>query len=1086
MPTILHASWIVANSPDVNGYLFLWAEESDGIDPRARPVTLAGQKHLMVSRAPLHVRLVAPALLRHRLQGVLATFQPEMLPLQRLSVSVPDSPQAGQPSQPLQELRVFGVALPVVQALYLLRVLQTPPDGRLRNSVGDQQDALITDFVRHFIIGTDLRYWCIAAQYARSLIRAGCVLPSLHVRDDQLQVRWETWNDWASFALNLEELATLMPGVCLSYELNRQYTAEASVLLQDFLHAAVHTHMSAAAVALQDDTQYVPVTGVDEKIMGARDLTPLWYRLLLGEAIPRVQVGQDCRYFVHQWNQWLARVCDLSQGRVQVVLTLREPSAAAAESGAEPWCLAFGIRLPEAPDHTLDADELWHQWEQVRPGSGHSTRPGAYLLAGLRMASHMCAPITRVLHEPQPIAVTLSHDEAYQFLTQDSQVLAQAGFQITLPAWWTSSPDTALQLQMLIQDTDTSIQNAAEAVDVHSRNFNLDWNLVAADRELSTTELGQLATADSLLVFMNDRWLHVNEDQIRAARQILAYRTRPQKVSLIRALHLVQEQGTPHGQAQLLSQFGDTEADFTSTLPVHQVALQGRLREVWHRLQHTARDASRTEPRGFVGQLRPYQKRGLAWLWYMYEIGLGSCLADDMGLGKTIQTIALFLEQERIRPPHIQWPRLLICPASVMRNWQRELARFAPTLNAYIHHGPQRLQGPELQKCLASFDVVITSFGTARVDQNLLRSIAWHSLIVDEAQNIKNPLAKQSRAIRSFPGQHRLTLTGTPLENHLLELWSILDFLNADYLGSQTHFQQRFVHSSANTNGRERLHDLKHLVQPFVLRRLKSDPEVVRDLPAKHEINIFCDLTPEQTHLYAQAVEQALPRLQGLEGIRRHGTILALITRLRKIVNHPAMLEEEPRTLEGRSGKLIRFMEMLAEARENQDKALVFTTFVRMGEILQQLIQQTWQCETDFLHGGVSMRARQQMVDQFQQGGQDRPVLLLSVRTGGVGLNLTAANHVYHYDRWWNPAVENQATDRAHRIGQTRRVQVFKYIMSGTVEEHVDNLLQRKAALAQDVLGSGEEWLTRMTHAQLQDLLMLRLPTVLQGTAADK
>ncbi len=697
------------------------------------------------------------------------------------------------------------------------------------------------------------------------------------------------------------------------------------------------------------------------------------------------------------------------------------------------------------------------------------------------MASRLCPPLTRVLHQPNPVAVELNRDEAYQFLARDSQALEQAGFHVSLPAWWDEPQDGSLQLQMSLRDTSALTPDDRTVPDVHGRHVDLDWTMVWQDQELSVPDLNRIATAASPLIFMNDRWLRLNEDQIRAARQILTYREQPQRISLIQALNLLQEQERPAGQDGLLSRYAEAGTESASTMPVQQVSLQGRIRDVWRRLQDTTRDAHRDEPGGFVGKLRPYQKRGLAWLWYLHEIGLGACLADDMGLGKTVQTIALFLEQERIRPAAERWTRLLICPTSVMRNWQRELARFAPSLRTYIHHGSHRLPGPDLARHLDHVDVVITSFGTARVDQEHLRQIVWHSLVVDEAQNIKNPGAKQSQAIRSFPGQHRLALTGTPLENSLIELWSILDFLNTDYLGSRALFQRRFLRPIEGGNSQQHLQHLKQLVQPFILRRLKSDPDVIRDLPAKQEISVFCDLTPEQTHLYAQAVERALPHLQDLEGFQRRGSILALLTRLRKIVNHPAMLEEDFQDLEGRSGKLDRFMEMLSEARANHNKALVFTTFIRMGEILQQQIRQTWQYEPDFLHGGVSMRDRQQMVDRFQEGGQDIPILLLSVRTGGVGLNLTAANQVYHYDRWWNPAVENQATDRAHRIGQTRRVQVFKYIMSGTVEEHVDNLLRTKAQLAQDVLGSGEEWLTRLTNEQLQELLTLHQPPAAAG-----
>ncbi len=1078
MPTVLHASWMVANYPDEDGRLFLWGEDVGASQLGKQGIPVQGQRTRQAATAKsIHTRLVSPAILRHHLKQLLPDSMSEVLSLQRMTVSLPDSQVTTHTPLVLQVLQVSGVVLPSCPALYLLQILQAKIGDHPDQSISSEKTALVSDFVRHFILGTDLRYWCVAAQYAHSLVRAGCIIPALYYWQDQLQVRWETWNDWPKFAINLDELAALMPGVCLLYGPNQQRSQGAVGLLQDFLNSVVHAHMAHAAVELRNDAQFAQMVEPKE-ITAPLDTAILWSRLLLGEVVPDVTDGDVCHNFMHQWHQWLSQAFDLSQGNVRIELALHEPLQHEVGDREALWQLEFGIRCAVHPDQRLTAEELWDLSgkEQVQQEGWYGSHPGVRLLAGLRMASHFCAPIARVLNEPNPVAIGLTHREAYQFLAQDSQALRQAGFHLSLPVWWDQSKDMGLKLGMVLRDADGQIQSDDSTVDVNRREFELDWHMMLQDRELGPTDLGRIARSETPLIFMNDQWLRMNEVQIRAARQILAYRAQPQKVSLIQALNLLQERETPNGQTQLLSRFAVPEAEATPAMPVHLVSLQGRIHDVWHRLQHVAREAWREEPRGFTGKLRPYQKRGLAWLWYLYEIGLGACLADDMGLGKTVQTIALFLEQERSRPPQAKWARLLICPTSVMRNWQRELSRFAPSLQCYIHHGSQRLQGLDLKQHLKSTDVVITSFGTARVDQEFLRQIPWHTLVVDEAQNIKNPGAKQSRAIRSFPGQHRLALTGTPLENSLIELWSILDFLNTDYLGSQTEFQRRFLRPIEGENDRQRLTSLKQLVQPFVLRRLKSDPEVIRDLPAKHEINILCDLTPEQTHLYAQAVELAMPQLQGLAGIRRRGSILALITQLRKIVNHPAMLEEDLQELEGRSGKLDRFMEMLSEARENQNKALVFTTFIRMGEILQHQIQQTWQCETDFLHGGLSMKTRQQMVDRFQTEGQDRPVLLLSVRTGGVGLNLTAANQVYHFDRWWNPAVENQATDRAHRIGQTRRVQVFKYIMSGTVEEHVDNLIRSKATLAQDVLGSGEEWLTQLTNAQLQDLLTLRLP----------
>ena len=509
-------------------------------------------------------------------------------------------------------------------------------------------------------------------------------------------------------------------------------------------------------------------------------------------------------------------------------------------------------------------------------------------------------------------------------------------------------------------------------------------------------------------------------------------------------------------------------------------------------------------PRGFIGTLRPYQIKGLSWLAFLDRFGLGSCLADDMGLGKTIQLLALLAHERAILSPDAPRlaPTLLIVPMSVVSNWVHEAKRFTPGLKVLVQHGAERKTGEALLNAAMAHDMVITTYALAHRDRESLAAIGWTRVVLDEAQNIKNPSAKQTRAIHAIDAPRRIALTGTPVENRLTELWSIMDFLNPAYLGSGGEFRRKFALPIERYHDKHRAQQLRGLVQPFVLRRLKSDPAVITDLPEKVESREYCYLTQEQATLYQTVVNDMLSAAERAEGIQRRGLVLAGLIKLKQMCNHPAHFLKEaaagtsdqtsspPQTLApSRSGKCQRLVEMLQEVVAAGDKALVFTQFRQMGHLLQAMLRKTLDRDVLFLHGGSSAAQRPQLIDEFQgQGrwakttGKDRssgpPVLLLSLKAGGVGLNLTAANHVFHFDRWWNPAVEAQATDRAYRIGQTRTVQVHKFVVSGTLEERIDQMIEEKTALASEIIGSGEDWLTEMSTGQLRDLLTLRADAV--------
>jgi SNF2 family DNA or RNA helicase len=453
---------------------------------------------------------------------------------------------------------------------------------------------------------------------------------------------------------------------------------------------------------------------------------------------------------------------------------------------------------------------------------------------------------------------------------------------------------------------------------------------------------------------------------------------------------------------------------------------------------------------------------------------MGACLADDMGLGKTIQTLAL-LERDRgedLAPG----PVLLVCPTSVLGNWQREAERFTPGLAVLLHHGPGRARGSHFESDARRHDLVLTSYGLLHRDRDALGAVTWGGVILDEAQNIKNPETHQARAARSLPAAYRAALTGTPVENHVGDLWSLMEFLNPGLLGSRAAFRRNFLVPIQAHGDLRAAEALRRVTRPFVLRRVKTDPAIAPDLPEKVETLESCTLTQEQATLYRAVlrdVEEALA--EGADGIRRKGLVLATLLRLKQVCNHPAQYLGDGSRIGGRSGKLARMVELLAEVLEEGQRSLVFTQFVEMGRILVRHLGETFGREVLFLHGGVPRKERDRMVARFQdeEAGEAPPLFVLSLKAGGTGLNLTGATHVFHYDRWWNPAVENQATDRAFRIGQRRNVHVHKLVCAGTLEERIDRMIEAKKETADAVVGTGEAWLTELDDRQLREVWAL-------------
>ncbi|HET7627259.1 MAG TPA: DEAD/DEAH box helicase [Bacillales bacterium] len=579
---------------------------------------------------------------------------------------------------------------------------------------------------------------------------------------------------------------------------------------------------------------------------------------------------------------------------------------------------------------------------------------------------------------------------------------------------------------------------------------NFDWQVSVGDLSLSMKEFESLIESQQRFMRHRGNWIELPFEKLRAAYEEWS-----------RVDQLLGRKGT---LSDLLRMKIADETDDHAYLSIRTG--KGADDYLQRLLRPDVRNVGPV-PEGFRGSLRPYQEQGFRWLAERNHKGVGVCLADDMGLGKTIQTIAFLLAT---RDDKMSVPSLIICPTSLIENWRRELNRFAPNLTVYLHHGSKRLKDHEFRRKKRSFEVMITSYNLAARDTHFLHKYEWPHIILDEAQAIKNPATKQSRAIRTLRADHRVALTGTPMENRLEELWSIMDFLNPGYLGSLRAFRQQFVNPRMQ---KENTNKIRQLVQPFMLRREKSDRSVIRDLPDKIEHKQYCYLSEEQASLYQSIVNDLTEKMQNARGIERKGLILASLTRLKQLCDHPQLILRNQAFVK-QSGKLTECFRLLDRLFADQRSPLIFTQYVKMGRLLQEKIKDTYSDrKVYFMHGGLSSDKREALLDNYRNEAENA-VFILSLRTGGVGLNLTEASDVIHFDRWWNPAVENQATDRAHRIGQRRNVHVHKLISIGTLEEKIDEMIERKQALTDQVIGAGESWITEMDDEEVMNLIQLR------------
>lgn len=931
------------------------------------------------------------------------------------------------------------------------------------------------------VLGAGAVYFDAASRLARHLMAGHRFVPMLlQDEDGHLSASWWPWLADEATARRVALLVGSMPGAARAAV--DEHAHDGWTVTMSFLAGVTDAMCRRTLITEEmDDT----IEGTDPKA----DPQVAWLRGLLSTGVEVPSPSSQRAEITRRVRRWIGSLEERGESSAwRLGFRIAEPIAEGLSENikmpdaAVRWSLSFFLESCVDPEVTVEAADVWLLSRESVVVQGLTLdSPQELLMAELGRASRYDKKIEEVLDESEPIELLLETKDAYRFLREVRPVLIEQGFAVQSPAWW-DSPAGRLGARLRIESDPADLVMQQAGADASGPQLGLGtlvgyhWEIAIGDTTLTLHEFEQFASKASPLVRIGGKWVEIRPEDVTNAIKFISENPGGE-MELGEAMRLAlasdpTQTGVAvtglHATGWVASIFGGDDAQgMTLQLPELET------------------------PALFRGTLRPYQQRGLSWMAFMERFGFGACLADDMGLGKTVQMIALLQHERalaaRAEPgsdaAHVA-PTLLVVPMSVIGNWVKETERFAPELKVMVHHGPERELGEAFIEKAKGHDLILTTYALVNRDQELLAMVPWGRMVLDEAQFVKNPQAKQSQAVRAVPAPRRIALTGTPVENRLSELWSIMDFLNPGYLGAAGNFRRKFSVPIERHRDRAKMDKLRGLVRPFILRRVKTDPTVVADLPEKLESREWCPLTSEQAALYESCVKRMLTEVEQSEGIHRRGLVLAALIKLKQICNHPAQMLKDQDPHAGRiidptrSGKCVRLLEMLEELLSEGDQALIFTQFRQMGHLLSGLLRHELGKEVLFLHGGTPQGQRQKMVEQFQEATGKHPILMLSLKAGGVGLNLTAANHVFHFDRWWNPAVENQATDRAYRIGQTRTVQVHKFVVRGTLEERIDEMIESKTELAENIIGQGERWLTDLDTDQLRDLLALRADAI--------
>ncbi|MEI6757877.1 MAG: DEAD/DEAH box helicase [Chlorobium sp.] len=872
------------------------------------------------------------------------------------------------------------------------------------------------------------------------LIANESFLPSVIQKDNFWEARWIAIPD-SRASLSLEKLAETMPPICRA--VNRSNTRPPDEPSQLLLNRLLSETL--------DNIVRSTEQGTPLKKAASESIHDAWLEAL-ASSNSRIawKNTAEIEELARQINLWRRPIEIHERSPFNFCFRLAEPPEKSRKQDI--WQLTYLLQLKADPSLILDAVDLWNPESSASHHiKAYSADCTEFILTALGEASGLYPKITESLKKKNPGGFKLDTEGAYRFLLDYAEVLRAAGFVVMLPSWWVGRGGfNRIGVKTKIKTPAMKASGSGLSLD---SMVECDYAVALGSEELDLQELKTLAALKAPLVKVRGQWTQIDHKELASAVRFLEK----------------QPKGELSARDILSTALGAKRNE--GGLPVSSVEVKGWIQELLEKLSGNNQFELLASPEGLHGKLRVYQERGFSWLSFLRQWGLGACLADDMGLGKTIQTLAMVLRE---REQGEKRPVLLICPTSVVNNWRKEAELFTPGLSVLVHHGIDRMKSANFRKAVSKSAIIISSYGLLQRDITLFNPIPWAGIILDEAQNIKNPETKQSKAARSIRADYRIALTGTPVENHVGDLWALMDFLNPGFLGSQHFFKTNFYTPIQWYGDSEAAARLKTLTGPFILRRMKTDRSIISDLPDKIEMKEYCSLTKEQASLYKAVVEDLQEKIESAEGIDRRGLVLALLLKLKQVCNHPAHFLGDNSSIEKRSGKMQRLNELLDEIHQAEEKTLIFTQFTQMGRLIQQHLQERFGEEVLYLHGGVSKKRRDEMIETFQQtSGPSPSIFILSLKAGGTGLNLTGANHVIHYDRWWNPAVENQATDRAFRIGQKKNVQVHKFITAGTLEERIDDMIDKKTTIANQVLGTSEQWLTELSNKDLRNLVML-------------
>ena len=1045
---VLHPIWKPESVNSFNSSFFLWAEASPSEDRRVnrgRARSSFPRKHPFLCRSER---------LTHYTQLILedvfikAGCSQDELKASRKNIWLPTCCNVPLPSSDfiMEQERFYEIDFEKEAELKPWEVegMEVPFPHLMELFLSDNGKNL-----EEVYFGDDWFFLRKLSRYGQELLLRQRFIPSVHINDSGgVESRWKVFPEPQRDYERIEQFeksipAVLMNGYPLISDDDSFREADCPALIEHYFSCQIDHTMRNILIESGWSRNIAP-----------EDEFSRWLSSL-GSVEASVETTERQRErLISSYANWIASYESFNEERLlktgMQIIPPQEPNLF-VHGDAQLWRLQFFVKATRGEAFRMTVEDVRgldkekREIVQQRFGSPEET-----LLRDLGLASEIFTPIKRGFESGTPTKVELSPDEAFQFLKESFWLLREAGFFLEIPTWWderTNSSKQKLSVKGRLSDPGKSPSKGS----IWDSIVSFDWEIALGDSLLNRDEFLQLVDIKVPLVQLHGKWLELDQEKINKTLAFLE-KLDGREFTVMEIL-----------QKSLLDK-GSSD----------HLLIEGFDFGTW--LKEFLRDRGGLAPQDiqvpetFRGTLRPYQIEGLRWLWFIKELGAGGCLADDMGLGKTIQFIALVLYARMMLKE--RKPCLLVCPTSVVENWAREIERFGPSISYCIHHGTDRGGKDHFNNEVR--DIVLTTFGILRRDIDVLKSLSWGCVCLDEAQNIKNPNTKTARAATKLQADFRIGLTGTPVENHLMELWSIFHFLNPGLLGNQKSFKRNFMTPIQEDRIPEREDMLRSLIHPFLLRRKKSDPDILPDLPDKIEKKEYTRLSEEQVTLYQAVVDESVKLLEDAQGIQKKGLILATITKLKQVCNHPAHFLKDGKFTKKRSGKLTRLTEMLDELFEEEEAALIFTQYVEMGRMLKSFIHRTFHREALFLHGSVSPKARMRMVDKFQAGDAKNPIFILSLKAGGTGLNLTRASHVFHFDRWWNPAVEAQATDRAYRIGQVKNVQVYSFIASRTYEEKIDEMLEDKRDLADRIIKSGEKGLTELSVEEIVDLITLK------------